>query len=106
MDVAWVAANRKAYEAYEQGTPQFRLGLWRKMYQVPAIRFFPRQEEREVTWTLPTTVDRKAPSPALGPQSTIDAKLPPRGCGKSFHQELRGSSRSRRKRQTPKYDQG
>ncbi|KAG9040555.1 hypothetical protein FS837_000462, partial [Tulasnella sp. UAMH 9824] len=57
MDVAWVAANRKAYEAYEQGTPQFRLGLWRKMYQVPAIRFFPSQEEREVTWTLPTTVD-------------------------------------------------
>ncbi|KAG8941350.1 hypothetical protein FRC04_004596 [Tulasnella sp. 424] len=58
MDVAWVAANRKAYEAYEQGTPQFRLGLWRKMYEVPAIRFFSRQEEREVTWTLPTTVDR------------------------------------------------
>ncbi|KAG8994073.1 hypothetical protein FRB90_000541 [Tulasnella sp. 427] len=56
-DVGWVAANRKAYEAYEQGTPQFRLGLWRKMYEVPAILNFKEREEREVTWTLPTTVD-------------------------------------------------
>jgi hypothetical protein len=29
----WVAQNRDAYESYEAGTPQYRLGLWKEMFE-------------------------------------------------------------------------
>ncbi len=55
-DVPWVASNRNLYEAYEQGTPQFRLGLWRKMYDAPSIALFPYRHEHEITWSFPTNL--------------------------------------------------
>ncbi|KAG8901077.1 hypothetical protein FRB99_005572 [Tulasnella sp. 403] len=57
MDVPWVAKNRHMYERYEQGTPQFRLGLWRQMFNAPAIQNFKTpHEEHEVVHTVPTTL--------------------------------------------------
>lgn len=32
-DVSWVGQLRQQYEQYEQNTPQFRLGLWRKVWE-------------------------------------------------------------------------
>lgn len=34
----WVAQIRDAYESYEEGTPQYRLGWWRKMFDTEAYK--------------------------------------------------------------------
>lgn len=46
-NTGWVAQLRDTIEQYEQGTPQFRLGLWRKFFDVPAYKelFQPPAEE-------------------------------------------------------------
>lgn len=33
----WVAKLREAYEKYEAGTPQYRLGLWRRPFEDPEM---------------------------------------------------------------------
>ncbi|KAI0035092.1 S-adenosyl-L-methionine-dependent methyltransferase [Vararia minispora EC-137] len=44
---AWVAQLREIYEARENGTPQFRLGLWRAVFDTPNYKssFVDTQEE-------------------------------------------------------------
>lgn len=59
----WVAQLRNLYEAYEQGTPQFRLGLWRQTFETPSYTklFQPQQEllfSHTITGSLPGTIDR------------------------------------------------
>ncbi|KZT42045.1 S-adenosyl-L-methionine-dependent methyltransferase [Sistotremastrum suecicum HHB10207 ss-3] len=52
----WVHQLRTAYEQHEGGTPQFRLNLWRATFSTPSyVKYFEPQEEREWTYTLPTT---------------------------------------------------
>ncbi|KAJ3296985.1 hypothetical protein HDU79_005051 [Rhizoclosmatium sp. JEL0117] len=34
-DTPWVRAIRTMYEEFEQGTPQYRLGLWKRVWQEP-----------------------------------------------------------------------
>ncbi|KAG0147085.1 hypothetical protein CROQUDRAFT_656557 [Cronartium quercuum f. sp. fusiforme G11] len=34
----WVGAIRDAYEVHESGTPQYRLGLWKTLFQTPTFR--------------------------------------------------------------------
>ena len=34
----WVANVRDAYEAYEQGTPQYRLGWWKETFNTAAYK--------------------------------------------------------------------
>ncbi|KAI0273766.1 S-adenosyl-L-methionine-dependent methyltransferase [Gloeopeniophorella convolvens] len=47
---AWVAQLRDLYEQFEQGTPQFRLGLWRALYETqPYQNLF--QPPKEQTWS-------------------------------------------------------
>jgi len=58
LETPWVAEIRNLYEPYDIGTPQFRLGLWRKMYEVPSFKLFKEHKEQEVTWVLPTNVPR------------------------------------------------
>jgi hypothetical protein len=43
----WVAQLRDLYEVHEKGTPQFRLGLWRALFDAPNYRanFKPAIEE-------------------------------------------------------------
>jgi len=58
LGTPWVAQNRKIYERYEDGTPQFRLGLWRKMFDTRAFKeLFRPQEEHEVTWIFPVDLE-------------------------------------------------
>ncbi|KZO95737.1 S-adenosyl-L-methionine-dependent methyltransferase [Calocera viscosa TUFC12733] len=52
----WVASLRDTYEPYEQGTPQFRLGLWRATFQSEAYKkYFEPEKEDEVEHIVPTT---------------------------------------------------
>jgi hypothetical protein len=46
----WVANVRDRIERHEQGTPQFRLGLWRQTFDTPSYQaaFEPPHEE---TWS-------------------------------------------------------
>jgi hypothetical protein len=54
----WLAACRDVYEAYESGTPQFRLGLWRNTFTQPSyLALYRPQEEYEFTQILPTTAE-------------------------------------------------
>lgn len=47
----WVAQLRNRIEVHEQGTPQFRLGLWRQTFSTPEYTsFFHPQEEKEWTY--------------------------------------------------------
>lgn len=55
-DVPWIAANRTIYERYELGAPQFRTGLWRKMFDVPSFKLFKSHEEHEIVWSVPTSL--------------------------------------------------
>jgi len=58
LGTKWVARNRELYEQYEGGTPQFRLGLWRRMFETRAFKeLFNPQEEREVTWIFPVDLE-------------------------------------------------
>ncbi|THU96520.1 S-adenosyl-L-methionine-dependent methyltransferase [Dendrothele bispora CBS 962.96] len=55
----WVAGLRNRFEQHESGSPQFRLGLWRKVFETIAYnRFFEPQEERVFQYTLETTEDQ------------------------------------------------
>jgi len=36
-NTAWVARLREAYEKHEAGTPQYRLGLWRRPFEDPEM---------------------------------------------------------------------
>ncbi|KAH8116974.1 S-adenosyl-L-methionine-dependent methyltransferase [Phellopilus nigrolimitatus] len=57
----WVAELRDIYEKFEKGTPQFRLGLWRKVFDVPSYaKFFKPHEETVLSHTIPATVDSVA----------------------------------------------
>lgn len=54
----WVAQLRDRIEQHEGGTPQFRLMLWRKVYETASyLKFF--KEPVEKTWSVvfPATVD-------------------------------------------------
>jgi hypothetical protein len=52
----WVAAVRDYYEAYEKGTPQFRLNLWEAAFQTPSyVSAFHAPERFTTEWVLPTT---------------------------------------------------
>lgn len=54
----WVAQLRDTVEQYEQGTPQFRLELWRKFFDVPAYKeLFQPPKEEVFEYKLPGTVD-------------------------------------------------
>ncbi|KAF7976706.1 hypothetical protein HWV62_5869 [Athelia sp. TMB] len=55
---AWVGQQRDVIEAHEAGSPQFRLGLWRALFDQPAYRAR-FGEHREETWayTLPGTLE-------------------------------------------------
>ncbi|EWC46050.1 hypothetical protein DRE_04624 [Drechslerella stenobrocha 248] len=56
---SWVGPIRDVYEAFEAGSPQYRLGLWRAAFELPEfIDTFARgREYTEVKWTMPTTVE-------------------------------------------------
>ncbi|KAG6907357.1 hypothetical protein DXG01_009241 [Tephrocybe rancida] len=54
----WVAQVRDRIEKHEQGTPQFRLNLWRQVFDTASYRkFFQAPEEKAWPYALPTTVD-------------------------------------------------
>ncbi|EJU05499.1 S-adenosyl-L-methionine-dependent methyltransferase [Dacryopinax primogenitus] len=55
-DTAWVGQLRDAYEPFELGTPQFRLGLWRTTFQCEAYKkWFESEKEGDVDHLVPTT---------------------------------------------------
>lgn len=59
----WVAQLREVYEAYENGTPQYRLGLWRQTFRTPSyVGFFrPPTEttfDHSVIGSLPSVIER------------------------------------------------
>ncbi|KAK7446381.1 hypothetical protein VKT23_004233 [Stygiomarasmius scandens] len=52
----WVAGLRNRIEQHEGGSPQFRLGLWRKAFETTAYnKFFEPPEERVFEYTLETS---------------------------------------------------
>jgi hypothetical protein len=54
----WVAQLRDHIEKHENGTPQFRLGLWRQTFDTPPYqRAFLPPIEKSWPYTLPATVD-------------------------------------------------
>lgn len=54
----WVAQVRNRIESHEQGSPQFRLGLWRQAWDTPSYKkFFQPPEEKEWMYHLPGTLD-------------------------------------------------
>lgn len=54
----WVAELRDVYEKYEKGTPQFRLGLWRAVFDAPSYpELFQPNDEKEFAYILPATAD-------------------------------------------------
>lgn len=60
---AWVHQLRQVVEAFEEGTPQYRLGLWRKTFQTPSyVKYFEPPEELTfthiVTGSLQGVIDR------------------------------------------------
>jgi hypothetical protein len=56
---AWVHQLRETYEAFEQGTPQFRLGLWRNVFSAPSYQtLFEPAEETQWSFNLQTTEDK------------------------------------------------
>jgi hypothetical protein len=55
----WVAQIRDRIEKHEQGTPQFRLLLWRQTFDTPSYkRFFLPQVEKTWPYTLETTFEK------------------------------------------------
>ncbi|RPD66213.1 S-adenosyl-L-methionine-dependent methyltransferase [Lentinus tigrinus ALCF2SS1-7] len=55
---AWVAQLRDRIEKHEQGSPQFRLGLWRAAFSTPSYQAnFEPQEENVWDYILPGTRD-------------------------------------------------
>ncbi|KAF8509269.1 hypothetical protein JB92DRAFT_2947584 [Gautieria morchelliformis] len=60
---AWVRQVRQTVEAFEGGTPQYRLGLWRKTFQTPSyLKYFEPPEEmifkHIITGSLTRVLDR------------------------------------------------
>lgn len=54
---SWVGALRDLYEKYEDGTPQYRHGYWKTMYDTAALKeYFEVVEPQHYTRTIPTTV--------------------------------------------------
>lgn len=54
----WVAQLRDRIEQHEEGTPQFRLGLWRQAFDTPNYqKLFAAPEENQWPYDLPATVD-------------------------------------------------
>ena len=54
----WVAQLRDVYEPYEGGSPQFRLGLWRQVFDAPSYsRFFQPPEETVVPHLITATAE-------------------------------------------------
>jgi len=52
----WVAKLRDAYEPYDEGTPQFRLNLWRTTFDCATYKqHFQPQEEPTFEWIVQTT---------------------------------------------------
>lgn len=63
QSTAWIAQLRSVIEKYEQGSPQYRLGLWRQAFQTPSyVKFFERPEEmvfrHSVTGSYAGAIDR------------------------------------------------
>ncbi|CUA72258.1 hypothetical protein RSOLAG22IIIB_00923 [Rhizoctonia solani] len=53
----WVAKVRDLIEPYEQGSPQFRLGLWKAVFDTPSYKSnFQSPENKIWDYTIPTTV--------------------------------------------------
>jgi hypothetical protein len=84
--VPWIAQLRDAYERFEAGTPQYRLGLWKKMWDDEGYwRVFGRMEEKHFKWMKEVTeqgaVDRvfrcvlsRATLPHCCPYAQADAR--------------------------------
>ncbi|BGO99658.1 hypothetical protein NBRC10513v2_003885 [Rhodotorula toruloides] len=54
--VPWIAQLRDAYEQFEAGTPQYRLGLWKTMWDQEAYwDVFGEMEKTEFTWMKEVT---------------------------------------------------
>ncbi|KAJ6256391.1 hypothetical protein Dda_8891 [Drechslerella dactyloides] len=55
----WVGPVRDVYEAHEQGTPQYRLMLWKAIFDMPEFteNFNMKYEYKRMKWTVPTTDD-------------------------------------------------
>ncbi|KAF5381088.1 hypothetical protein D9615_003995 [Tricholomella constricta] len=54
----WVAQLRNRIERHENGTPQFRLNLWRQVFDTESYQqFFQPPAEKVWPYALPTTVD-------------------------------------------------
>lgn len=54
----WVAQLRNRIEQHENGTPQFRLNLWRQIFDTPSYKkFFVSPLEKDWSYTLPGTID-------------------------------------------------
>jgi hypothetical protein len=49
---AWVAEVRDLIEQFEQGTPQFRLDLWRALFETQSFKSFFRPP-KERSWSYP-----------------------------------------------------
>ncbi|BGP56122.1 hypothetical protein JCM8202_005889 [Rhodotorula sphaerocarpa] len=57
-NVPWIAQIREKYERFEQGTPQYRHGYWRSIYDTPEYtESFAAPEESHYKRALPTTED-------------------------------------------------
>ncbi|KAI0054120.1 S-adenosyl-L-methionine-dependent methyltransferase [Auriscalpium vulgare] len=55
---AWVAQLRDTIEQHEKGTPQFRLGLWRQLFDTPSYqKYFQPPEETSWAYSLPGSLD-------------------------------------------------
>jgi ubiquinone/menaquinone biosynthesis C-methylase UbiE len=69
----WVAQLRDRIESHEEGTPQFRLGLWRAAFDVPVYsELFEPPAEKQWPYVIPGTA-----------QIVVD-----RACSKSYIQVL------------------
>lgn len=54
----WVAQVRDLIEQFEQGTPQFRLGLWRALFETQSFRsLFQPHKERSLCYPLVGSLD-------------------------------------------------
>ncbi|WFD45119.1 hypothetical protein MPSI1_003796 [Malassezia psittaci] len=54
----WVARVRDIYEQYEDGTPQYRLMLWKSMLATPSFKqYFETLDETHDCRSVPTTVE-------------------------------------------------
>jgi len=54
----WVAQLRDRIERHENGTPQFRLNLWRKTFETPSYqKAFQPPQEKAWSYSLPATLD-------------------------------------------------